>query len=290
MKLIFNSLIFLLPLCFSIKANAQVSSHFLDEQQPKYEIGLGAIGLQTPFYPGANQSFFRAIPFPFFIYRGDFLRADDEGTRARLQKSRNYEFGLSMDFNFPVDSNEAHRRYGMPDLDAMVQIGPRFLLRFLPDNPSQRLNFTLALRGAFVVNPDPFVKAQGLAFEPGLSFWNRWDKLQLTFSSYLNFSFATSELNRFFYDVQQQYATADRPSYSSKAGLVESRLGMGLSKDFNDRVLIFTGGSWSQLDLAANKNSPLVETRNNFSFIVGFVWIFHKSEEKVEVDSIPLKR
>ena len=94
MKFPFPFFIHFIVCFFYWSALGQTSSHFLDEKQPKYELGVGAIGLQSPFYPGAGQSRFRVIPFPFFIYRGEVFRADDEGTRARLQKAQSYEFGL----------------------------------------------------------------------------------------------------------------------------------------------------------------------------------------------------
>ena len=249
-------------------AEAQVSSNFLDETQPRHELGFILIGLQTPFYPGAKQSKFRFFPFPFGIYRGDVLRADDEGTRARLINPTSYELGISLDFNFPVDSEDTNLRKGMPSLDSVIQIGPRFLYRFLTDNPLQKLNLSLAVRGAASTNFKSRFTGRGIAFEPQVSFWNRWPGIETTFFSYFSLSISSSELNSYFYDVDNSYVNTQRSPYTAKAGLIETTLGMGFQRNITDRISAFTAGSYRNLNWSANKDSPLVETKDNIGFVI----------------------
>ncbi|MCJ8277926.1 MAG: MipA/OmpV family protein [Bdellovibrionales bacterium] len=245
-------------------------------------MGVGSIGIQTPLYPGAKQNQFQFIPFPFGIYRGEYFRADDEGTRARLLKPRAYELGLSFGFNFAVDSEETNLRKGMPSLDTILQVGPRFLYRFLTENPNQRLNLSLAVRAAFATNFRSRFRETGLTILPEVGFWNRFPEYRTTFYTYLNFAFASDKFNGYFYDVQNRFATGNRAQYDARSGLLTTALGVGFSKDITDDILIFTGGSYRNLDWAANNNSPLVETRENLSFILGILWIFYESDEKVK--------
>src|SRR4051812_7549245 len=64
--------------------------------KPLWELGLGGGGTYTPDYPGSDQNHLWAIPFPYAIYRGEFLHSDRRGgTRARLVKSAGYEINFS---------------------------------------------------------------------------------------------------------------------------------------------------------------------------------------------------
>lgn len=279
MKIIFYILIFSL---LSHYSHAQVSSNFLNEYQPKYELGFILIGLQTPFYPGAKQSKFRLFPFPFGIYRGEIFRADDEGTRARLINPKSYELGISLGFNFPVDSEETNLRKGMPSLDNIIEIGPRFLYRFLTKYPNQKLNLSFSLRGVASTNFKSRFFGRGVSFEPQISFWNRWPQIKTTFFSYFNISMSSAELNRYFYDVENNYVTPQRNNYRAQSGIIESTIGLGFQKNISDRISAFTGGSYRSLNWSNNKNSPLIETQSNLGFVVGLIWILHQSEEQVK--------
>lgn len=262
---------------------AQVSQNFLDQQPPVYEIGMGVITLNIPDYPGSDNNQFRVIPFPYGIYRGEYLRADDEGTRARLLSSKRHEMGLSFGFNFPVKSENNPSRAGMQDLDAILALGPRILYRLIPGDENHRLNFQFAVRAVFSSNFGNRFRSEGLDFEPSFSYWYRWRKINTTFFSNLSFEFGSSKLNNFFYQVGPQDVTATRPGYKAKAGLIETALAVGFGRTFCDNWFIFSGASWRNLNWAANKNSPLVETRNNIGFILGIVWTFYESDERVKV-------
>jgi hypothetical protein len=50
--------------------------------QPLWEAGVGVGVLRLPHYRGSDQSHTWVLPVPYFVYRGEFLRADREGARA----------------------------------------------------------------------------------------------------------------------------------------------------------------------------------------------------------------
>ena len=64
------------------KVQAQTNEHTLDTFQPRYELGVGAVRLNLPKYPGSKKTTVRNIFFPWIIYRGEYLRIDDEGQRT----------------------------------------------------------------------------------------------------------------------------------------------------------------------------------------------------------------
>lgn len=262
---------------------AQVSQNFFAEEQPKWEFGLGAIALNRPDYPGASNNTFRFIPFPFGIYRGDILRIDDEGTRARLQTKRRWEIGLSFGLNFPVKSADNDERLGMPDLDTILELGPRFLYRFLTDSPYHQLNLSFSVRGAMSTDFGSSTKGRGYVFQPELKYWRRFPEWRTTFITGLELYYATQSLNEYFYTVNSNFITGQRPGFRAEAGLVEASVFVGGMYTINKKVSVFCGGSYSDLSLAKNRQSPLVSREENFSGIVGFVWNFYQSKEMVPV-------
>ena len=271
-------------LFFAISVHAQVSQNFLTDSLPEYEIGAGAIGLNTPDYPGSENNRFRVVPFPYYIYRGKYIRSDDEGTRARLLSSKRHETGVSLGFNFPVNSEDNLARKGMPNLDAVFAFGPRLLLRFLTDVPNHRLNFTLAARAIFSskFSFNNLFRAEGFDIEPRLAYWYRWQKSKTTVFSSCGVSFASQKANAFFYDVAPEFSTPTRNTYTSHAGLVESSVSIGLGQEITKKWFFFTGTSWRNLDNSSNLASPLLVSRNNYGVILGVVWTFYESENKVE--------
>lgn len=259
-----------------------MSQNFLRETQPVYELGAGTIILNIPNYPGANNNQFRVVPFPYVIYRGKVLRADDEGTRARLLSSKHLETGLSFGFNFPIKSEQNSSRQGMPDLDALVSLGPRVLYRIVSAPSQHRLNLSVATKAVFSSNFKSRFRSEGLSIEPSLNYWYQFPQWGTTLFSRLGFEFGSVKLNRFFYEVQSQYTTATRASYGANAGLIESSLSLGFGHSFyRNKLFLFSALSWRNLQWAKNRESPLVESRDNMGIILGLVWTFFESKETV---------
>jgi MipA family protein len=245
-------------------------------------LGAGGITINTPDYPGSNNNQFRFIPFPYVIYRGEYLRTDDEGTRARILASKRHETGLSFGLNFPVKSTNNLSRLGMPNLDALVSIGPRFLFRLISNQPHFRLNLSLATRAVFSTNFKSRFQEQGILIDPSMNFWYRFFDTKTTVFSRIGLEFGSVKYNRYFYEVPINYVTPSRSSYQAQAGLIEASLSLGMGQNLlRDDLFIFVSSSWKNLDNAINRYSPLVATKNNMSFIFGIVWTFYESESKV---------
>ena len=269
---------------FAKNASAQVSRNFLSGTLPKYELGAAAILINTPNYPGAKNNRTRVVGSPFYIYRGDYLRSDDEGTRARLLTSKRRELGVSLGFNFPVNSNDQPSRVGMPDLDALVSFGPRLLFRLLTESKDHKLNISFATRAVFSskVSFNNLLRAEGFNFEPALNYWHRWHNSQTTFYTNLALEFGSAKYNQFFYNVAPEFATPTREAYYAKAGFVETALSAGVAQIFWEDWLFFTGLSWRNLAQAANRDSPLMETTDNLSIVFGAIWTFYESDDTVQ--------
>jgi MipA family protein len=111
--------------------------------RPLWEVGVAGVGGYVADYPGAEQSRFRGLPLPYFIYCGEVLRAGDGGLlRGRYDLSDRLEIDLSFDGSLNADSDDNTLRRGMPDLDFLAEIGPQ--LKWTAWRNDQR-TFTLNL-------------------------------------------------------------------------------------------------------------------------------------------------
>lgn len=273
---------FLLTIIWHLPSHAQVSPNFKSKVQPKYEWGLGLLGASIPDYPGSANNTFRVIPLPWIIYRGEYLRLDEEGSRARVKSTQRYEVGLSGGFNFPVDSADIPVRNGMPDLDALISAGPNFIWRFFSRSGIRQLNFRLALRTAYSTDITSRFRHEGYLMEPSLNYWRRFGpKKRTAFILGLSLVFADKDYNSYFFEVEPAFATAERPTFETEAGLNEVEYTLALSHQFTAKIQGFVGASLSDLGSSKNRNSPLIQEQQNLSYAAGFIWSFGESEEKV---------
>lgn len=228
------------------------------------------ITLNLPDYPGASSSTSRVLPFPWLIYRGDYLKADEEGSRLQVFKSENFEIGASGGFNFPIDSNANPAREGMPDTDMLVGAGPALLYRYPLKSKLHRLTLGLGARISFSVGGLDDIEEQGHVLEPSARYWLKPGKESpFVFFTSFSFSMADQKFNEFFYQVDQEFETAKRKAYDAKSGFGDITTSLGLSYEASKRVSVFMGAYYLNLTLAANKDSPLVEEEHNLGYILG---------------------
>jgi len=119
-------------------------------QQPLWEAGAGAAALSFPAYRGANERQSWLLPFPYIVYRGEFLQADERRIRGLFYETDRAEIDVSVNGSVPVDSGKNDARRGMPDLDATLEIGPGLNLRLMETGDRRtRLELRLPLRAVF---------------------------------------------------------------------------------------------------------------------------------------------
>ncbi len=93
------------------------------EVHPLWEAGVGVVAGAIADYPGSDQYRVRGVPIPYFIYRGDFFRSDQSGTRLRTG-SGNVEWEFSGGGTLS-SSSDSGARAGMPKLDYLLEAGPK---------------------------------------------------------------------------------------------------------------------------------------------------------------------
>jgi outer membrane scaffolding protein for murein synthesis (MipA/OmpV family) len=245
---------------------------------PLWEAGIGAAGFSTPAYPGADDRSTRGLVLPFLLYRGKVLRADQNGVGARLINNDRVEFDVGFAGALPAHSDDVDARRGMPDLGTLVEFGPRVKYKFADLGERGRLRFDLPLRA--VIEGRGGLRRQGWTTEPRLVWEKREEAGRWTLEGQLGAVFGDRRINRYFYEVAPQYATAERAAYRADAGLMLVRTGVGGTWRVNPDLRMFAFVRYESYAGAANRDSPLMRKSTGASAYVGFAWTFARSKER----------
>ncbi len=248
--------------------------------QPLWEFGLVSTIATVPDYPGADRNQFRVLPLPYAIYRGKTVRSDSGGLRGRYRFTADTELDVSFGGALPVGrGNEA--REDMPELDLLLEIGPRITLTFARPKVDSSWSFVVPVRAVFSTDFTS-IDSRGFITTPELVYADR----QLAGSQWrarfgLGPVFATEGLNDYFYQVAPRFALADRPAYDARRGYMESRISATFVRAFNDSWTLFTFARLSSLQGASNADSPLLREKTNLAAGLGVAWTFRRSTETV---------
>lgn len=254
------------------------------EEMPLWEVGVGVGAVSFPDYRGSSRQRTHALPVPYLIYRGEFLKADRDGIRGVFFDSERVELNLSLAASLPVDSSGNGARRGMPDLKPTIEVGPslEFNLWRSADQLA-RVDLRLPLRAAFTVHGG--MKHVGMVFTPFINLdvkdpfgYHGWNLGMLTGPIY-----ADARQHRYFYDVDPRYAQPGRPAYRASGGYSGTQFIMALSKRY-DRFWIGSFVRYDTLRGAAFVDSPLVEKKSAWAAGVGIAWVLGESSRMVTVD------
>ena len=259
-------------------------SAWADVEKPLWEAGVGVATVSFPAYRGSDQRQAFVLPTPYFVYRGDFLKADREGVRAQLFETDRLKLTVSGALSPPAYSRDIHVREGMPDLRANVEVGPQLnLTLWQSENRRQELKLLVPLRAAFTLERHP--KSIGWVFHPklnvdfgglpGLTDWNAGMQVGPLFGD--------RKQHQYFYGVDAANATATRPAYQAKGGFAGMQYILGVSKRY-DKTWVGAFLRYDSLRGATFADSPLVRTRNYVAGGVAVSWILGESAERVRVD------
>ena len=270
------------------QAAAQAASSGPEVRLPEFEAGLAGGGGWLPDYPAAGQNHLRGIAVPYLIYRGEVLRADDQGVRGRVLRGERLGLDLSFSGAFPSSSDDNRARRGMPDLDWQGEVGPALRLTLWRDRAHpRRVNLELPVRAVFSSDLSS-ISYRGLVLTPELAFEDReigFPGARLRIG--LGPIFATARLHRYFYDVAPQYALPDRPAYRSEGGYLGTRLQFSYRVPITERISFVGGGRVENFAGAANDRSPLHRQDWNGTVALGFAWSLYRSERLVASSADP---
>ena len=245
-------------------------------ERPLWEFGLGLGALSLPHYRGSDQQHTWLLPTPYFVYRGDILRADRDGARARLLDTDRYDLDVSVAATAPARSEDNLARQGMPDLAPTIELGPNLNVT-LGRGEGWRLQARLPVRAAITIESEP--RSIGWLASPNLNLDFRahgWNIGVLGGPL-----FASRSYHGVYYGVDAAYATAARPAYQAGGGFGGWRLVTGLSR----RVGPWWLGAFASADTvrgAVFDDSPLVRQRETYALGIAFSYIFATSSQQVK--------
>ena len=260
------------------------STHIIRaEELPLWEAGLGVAGLTLPDYRGSDQQRFYVLPLPYLVYRGDFLRLDNNGLAGLLFHSERVRLNISADAWVSAKSSQNTARSAMPDLDPTVQLGPALEICLSKDTNSERVvQFRLPVRAVIATDLSRWNDI-GFVVNPQLT----WDLRNIGPGGGWNFGlavgplFATEPYHDYYYEVAPRFAVpGTRPAYDARAGYSGSLLILSVTKRFGH----FWFGAFARYDElsgAVFANSPLMRTDHSFMAGLGLAWVFAESKTRV---------
>ncbi|MEO8938762.1 MAG: MipA/OmpV family protein [Burkholderiaceae bacterium] len=252
------------------------------ESRPLWEAGVGAGVLLLPDYRGSDESRAYLLPFPYFIYRGEFFKADREGVRAEFLDNDRIKLELAVNASQPVRSSSNRARDGMPDLKGSFEIGPSLAINLArSDDRTVRLDLRVPVSTGVTLGGG----FQGIG-------WQTAPRLNVDVGNVLGYAgwnlglaagpiFQSRKRNAYFYDVTSDYVRPDRPAYRSSGGYAGSQALAALSRRFQR----FWVGGFVRADTlrgASFEDSPLVRRRSAFAAGIGAAYVFGQSSKTVE--------
>ncbi|WP_086930298.1 MipA/OmpV family protein [Agarilytica rhodophyticola] len=242
---------------------------------PKWEAGLGLGGQVLRDYRGSKEGQVNAFPFPFVIYRGDFIKADRGGVRGEFLTNDRIEFTVSGEAALNGQSEDNELREGMPELESAFELGPSLNINLTGEDFTRGWQLRLPLRAVTTVGRTG-VHYEGYNFNPRFTYnqpklFNRW-----LASFNVGVLYGSNRYHDYYYTVREEFVTPTRPRYEADAGFSGYYFKAGLSARKQD---FWYGLSlrYDNLSGTTFEDSPLVETNDYFSFSFAVAWIGWKA-------------
>ena len=254
------------------------------EERPLWEIGAGVAALSFPAYRGSDQSNNFLMPVPHFSYHGEFLKADRQGIRGSFFDSDRLDLTVSMALSAPASSEDITARKGMSDLKGSFEIGPQVdVTLWRSENRARFVKLLLPLRTAITLEGSP--KDIGWVFHPKLNM----DITDLPGMPGWNLGmlagplFGDKRQHAYYYSVDSQYATPDRPAYEAKAGYAGMQYLVAFSKRF-PKYWIGSFLRYDNMSGATFEDSPLMRKKDYVAGGIAITWILGESSTRVMVN------
>lgn len=252
------------------------------EPPPLWELGAGAIAFHLPDYRGADEGRAYVLPFPYFIYRGERLRADREGARAELFETDRVELTLSASGGVPVRTGSNAARAGMPALRPVIEIGPALNFTLArAENRRTDLRLRLPVRAAVTIASEP--DSIGGTFAPFLQvrvFDAPWAG-GATVRASVGAALSTRAYHRYYYGVAPAEATPARRAYEPAGGFSGWQAALNFSHDLG-RWRLFGFVAADLLHDTAFDDSPLLKRRTSVIAGSGLAYVFTQSTRNVQ--------
>lgn len=242
---------------------------------PLWELGIAGLAVSQQAYPGSDQRLGRALVLPYAMYRGRVLRADRETAGLRALRTERFELDLGVAASFGGGSDEIEARQGMRRLGTLLEAGPRLKWRLGADPARSPWRLELPLRGVFDLSDG--ARQRGLVFEPELVF-ERGTAGGWRYKTAASTILADRRLAAHFYRVDAAEATATRPAYDARGGLLAWRASLSAGRSLSPDWRVVGFARLDTVHGAANEDSPLVRRKSGGTVGIGLFWTGLRSQ------------
>ena len=261
--------------------------------KPKWELGLMHIAAFVPHYAGSNHYYFRNFNFPYGIYR---LESLDVGSAPKLYLElwEDIHLELALGFELPVEADSAnataptratdatavlvrdknYTRRGMTNQQALLGVGAK-LAWYANDHltlSAPYLNKRTLGGGLVNVGNNYSLRAVFDLFDRNSDY---------ALGGGYTLDYGDEGFNQFYYGVPATDALSDRSAYDAPAGLISRNEHVFASAQITSRLKLYGASYRTKLHDAVVRDSPLVVTKENQSFVWGIRYTFWQSSETV---------
>jgi MipA family protein len=254
----------------------------LEEKLPLYEYGIVGLAAQVPHFTGSDEYQTFAFPLPYFVYRGEIIKADRDGIRGIFFRYKQVETDISLAGNPPAGDDEA--RTGMSDLNAIGEVGPALNYYFFDYGERDCFFFQTTLRAAFSVDFASGLEVEHQGYVSDISLIYRDSRIfkeqKIRFHASTGIRLADAAMHSYFYDVPLADVTPNRGYYEAEGGYGGMQVSGSITKELTSSFSVSSYGRWINIDGAVYEDSPLVSTNNNYIVGAMLVWKFGESESR----------
>lgn len=256
--------------------SAMLTSPYLSADElpeKKWELGVGLGSVYGPDYRGADEYRSFTSVIPYLVYHGKFIRSDREGVKAQFFSSDDIDFSLSASAYISPNSDENKRRENMPSLGSTIELGPSINIRLTGDNLRSGWQLQLPWRAVFAVGGNSN-KMIGSVIQPQLVYQQKFSSWYLRYRT--SIMFGSNAYHDYYYSVDAQYATAERPEFNATSGYSGFINDIALSRELDIAEIKTRVAFFIRYDNLANvkfDESPLFASENVWRSGVAFIWV-----------------
>ena len=243
------------------------------EKLPKLELGM-AIGSQyLADYRGSDEYNAKAIPVPFFVYRGERIKIDRKGVRGELLSTPWWEVNVSGEVSLSGGAKDNEARLGMPELDSTFELGPSLNFNLSGNSFDEGWMLRLPLRAVISFSTEG-MDYIGSIFNPKFTYIREDIYKGWRFSTNIGALYGSDDYHDYYYSVEPRFVQSGRSAFNAESGFSGYYLKTSLGK---------RSGNWryglsvryDNIGDASFADSPLVKSDNYFavSFLLArYLW------------------
>lgn len=219
------------------------------------------------------------LPIPYFLYRGEILRAGREGVNGVVWSTARVESALSFGGSPPPRGN-SEARQGMSRLGAVGEVGPGVRVFLTKPHHPNPLTVTVGLRGAISLDTEDYdIAWQGFRGTISTYYRNQTllERAGVVIRLTAGVDFADHTYHRYVYGVRPEDAIAGRPAYRPSGGYTGCSISASCSRQLTDDLTLSAYFRQDCISGAAYVDSPLVRTENNTTIGCAVIWRLFRS-------------